>query len=81
MPRIVVASGRAVRSAGTATLSIGTVTVTAPAVTADSLIFITRRTAGGTTGDLRLGAITSGVGFVINSSSALDSSTVNWVVI
>lgn len=63
---------------GTATLVAGTVTVSNPLVAANSTIVISRNAAGGTAGDLRLGAIVAGTSFVINSASATDTSTVNW---
>jgi hypothetical protein len=67
--------------AGTATLVAGTVTVSTTAVTASSIILISRNAAGGTVGDLRLGTITAGVSFVINSASGTDTSTVNWLIV
>lgn len=68
---------------GTATLSAGTVTISNTAVTANSIIFVSYNTPGGTTGSLSApaGSISAGTQFVINSSSATDSSTVNWFII
>jgi hypothetical protein len=66
---------------GTATLGAGTVTVATTAVTASSIILISRNTAGGTAGDLRLGAISAGVNFIINSANGADTSTINWLII
>lgn len=76
---------------GTTTLSGGTVTVTA-AITASSLIFVTRRTAGGTlgTGGLHTPSASRNVGsgtFVIEAIAVNgtlsngDTSTVDWWVI
>jgi hypothetical protein len=45
------------------------------------LIFLTNSTVGGTVGTLSVGTITAGVSFVINSSSATDTSQVNWLII
>lgn len=75
------AGGQAAFATGAATLAAGTVTVATTAVRATSKVFLTRAVTGGTTGDLRVGTITAGVSFVINSSSVLDTSTVNWMVV
>lgn len=67
-------------SLGTATLVGGTITVNTTAVTASSKIFLTYDLFGGTPGSLEVGTITAGTSFVINSSSALDTSDVNWII-
>ncbi len=64
---------------GTCTLVAGTCTVSTTALTANSKPVISRNTAAGTVGDLRLGTQTPGTSFVINSASASDTSTVNWL--
>lgn len=68
---------------GTTTLVGGTKTVSASSVTTTSKIFVSCNTPGGTQGFLSAptASIVQGVSFVINSSSALDTSTVNWVII
>lgn len=68
---------------GTATLSAGTVTVSSTAVTASSKIFVTVNTPGGTQGFLSVptASIVAGSSFVINSSSATETSTVNWLIV
>lgn len=66
---------------GTATLVAGTVTVSSSLVTASSKIFLSFNTPGGTQGFLSQGTIVAGTSFVINSSSATDTSTVNWFII
>jgi hypothetical protein len=70
-------------SIGTATLVAGTVTVSTTAAKTGSRIFISRNTPGGTPGHLSapVASIVNGTSFVINSSSATDTSTVNWWVI
>lgn len=70
-------------SMGTATLVGGTVTVNTTAVSANSIIFTTCNTPGGTQGFLSapVANIIAGTSFVINSSSGTDTSTVNWLVI
>lgn len=66
---------------GTSVLVGGTVTVSTIAVTANSVVFLTVQVAGGTTGNLSIGTVTAGTSFVINSTSAIDTSTVGWVII
>lgn len=70
-------------SIGTATLVAGTVTVATTAVTASSIIFISRNTPGGTVGDLSVpsGSIVAATSFDIASDSNTDTSTVNWWII
>lgn len=64
---------------GPATLVTGTVTVANTSVTATSRIHLTRATTGGTLGHLSY-TIAAGVSFTINSSSATETSSVNWVI-
>lgn len=64
---------------GTSTLVGGTVVVSNTSVTAATKIFLTTATAGGTLGVLSYTS-TAGVGFTITSTSALDTSTVNWML-
>jgi len=70
-------------SIGTATLIGGTKTVSTTAVKTGSRIFISRNTPVGTVGHLSapVASIVDSTSFVINSSSVLDTSTVNWWVI
>jgi hypothetical protein len=64
---------------GVATLVAGTVTVANTSVGANSRIFLTRATAGGTLGQLSY-TVTAGVSFTINSAAA-ETSTVNWMIV
>lgn len=70
---------------GAATLAAGgppsTVTVSSFVVNAQSKIFLNYGTIAGTPGFLYLGAITAGISFVINSTSATDTSAVNWRIV
>jgi hypothetical protein len=66
---------------GTATLVGGTVTVSNTSVTASTRIFTSRQTAGGTLGHLSIGTVVASTSFVINSSSATDTSVVAWLLI
>lgn len=67
-------------SAGTATLASGTVTVNTSAVTANSLIFLSRKSIGSTganpLGLLVVGTITAGASFVINAVTEADATSV-----
>lgn len=66
---------------GVATLVAGTVTVANTSVTASTRIFVSRQASGGTLGHLSIGTVTAATSFVINSSSATDTSTVAWLLI
>lgn len=68
---------------GVATLVAGTADVINSSVTATSNIQVTRNTPAGALGELSAptGSITPNVGFVINSASAGETSTINWEVI
>jgi hypothetical protein len=66
---------------GTATLAAGTVTVATTAVTANSRVFLTNQSAGGTPGFLRVSARTAGTSFAVTSSSGSDTSTFAWLLV
>lgn len=66
---------------GTAVLVTGAKVVSTTAVTANSRIQVTSNVDGGTPGWLRVSARTAGTSFTITSSSALDTSTVAWLII
>jgi hypothetical protein len=66
---------------GTAVLVAGTVTVNDASITADSRIFLTANTPGGTPGWLHVSARSDGVSFTITSSSATDTSTVAYFIL
>jgi len=68
-------------SVGTATLVGGTVTVSTTAALTASKIFVTVVTPGGTQGFISVPTITNATSFVINSTSATETSTVNWWII
>lgn len=65
---------------GTATLVAGTVTVNNTSITANTLIFLSRTTTGGTVGHLSTTLVAS-TSFTINSSSATDTSVVAWLLV
>lgn len=66
---------------GRATLVAGTVDVATTAVTANSNIFVTCQTPGGTSGWLRVSDREAGVDFTILSSSNTDTSVVAWLIV
>lgn len=66
--------------AGNATLVGGTVTVSNTSVTANTIVMLTRKTSGGTIGDLTY-TVSAATSFTINSVSALDTSTVSYLLI
>lgn len=66
--------------AGNATLVAGTVTVTNTTVTANTIVYLTRKTAGGTIGNLSY-TLSAGASFTINSDSASDTSVISYILI
>lgn len=65
---------------GVATLAAGTATVANTSVTANSRIFLTSQSDGGTAGFLRVSARAAGTSFTITSSSGTDTSTVAYEI-
>jgi hypothetical protein len=66
--------------AGNAVLVGGTVAVANTTIAASDLLVLTRKTAGGTIGDLTY-TLSAGVSFTINSVSGTDTSTVTYFII
>lgn len=66
---------------GIVTLSSGAATVNTTAVTANTRIFLTVQTAGGTQGFLRISARVANTSFTITSTSATETSTVAWLLV
>lgn len=66
---------------GVSTLVAGTVVVSNTSVTANSRIFLTCQTPGGTPGFLRVSARSAGTSFTILSSSGTDTSVVGWLIL
>jgi len=66
--------------AGNATLVAGSVLVSNTAVGANSVITLTRKTPGGTVGDLSY-SIVNGSSFTITSASATDTSVVSYFIL
>jgi parallel beta-helix repeat protein len=71
---------------GTAVLVGGTVTVNTAEIVGvagdlpNEYVILSRTVTGGTPGHLSVGTITAGASFVINSSSATDTSTIYWEI-
>lgn len=74
---IVVDAGRA----GTATLVLGTKTVAAPAVTANSLIFLTVQPGASPLALPYVSSIIPGTGFTITSLNLTDTASVGWFIV
>lgn len=66
--------------AGDATLVGGTVTVTNTTVTANTKVLLSRKTIGGTVGNLSY-TLSAGASFTINSSSGTDTSTITFMLV
>ena len=65
---------------GVSTLVAGTVTVSNTKVTANSRIFLSTNTSGGTVGHPYISARTAGTSFTITSTSGTDTSTIAWEI-
>ncbi len=65
---------------GVATLVAGTVTVNTPWITAATRVFTSRQALGGTAGHLSITRVV-GTSFTITSSSAVDTSTIAWLLL
>lgn len=66
---------------GTAHLTSGTVVVSLSAVTASSVVLVSRLTPSGTLGHLSVPTVSPGSGFTITSTSASDNSSVAYLVL
>jgi hypothetical protein len=67
--------------AGNATLVTGTKTVATTAVTANTIVLLTRKTSGGTIGTSITYTVSAGTSFTIASDNILDTSTFSWELI
>lgn len=67
---------------GTATLTAGTVTVNTPNIKTGYKIYVSYNTIDGTPGIIYASSsdIINETSFVINSTSATDTSTINWYI-
>lgn len=79
--KIFITTGSNASIGTSAAMTAGTITISTTAVSANSKVFLSVATPGGTQGFLSVGTIVAGTSFVINSSGATDTSTVNWWII
>lgn len=68
-------------ASGTGTLVAGTKVINNTLVTADSMIFLTAQTTGGTPGELYVSARTAGTSFTVSSTSATDTRTFAYIIV
>lgn len=68
-------------AAGSATLVAGSATVALTTITANTRIFLSVKTTGGTLGFMDTNTRSVGVSFTITSASATDTSVVEWLAI
>ena len=66
---------------GTATLVLGVKAVAAPAVTANSIIFLTPQVGIAPLAACYVSSVTPGVGFTITSLVLTDTATVGWLIV
>jgi hypothetical protein len=66
---------------GNATLVAGTVTVNTTAATTNAKILLSRKTSGGTPGNILTYTISAGTSFTITSSSGTDTSEITYLII
>ena len=79
--KLLITTGTNASAGTTAAMTAGTITVTTTAALTGSIILLTAQTTGGTAGALRVSARVNATSFTITSSSALDTSTVGWLII
>ena len=77
---LVIKEGSNARMGTSAAMTAGSIIIANSSVTANTVIFLSPATTGGTQGALSY-VSNPGTGFTINSSSATDTSTVNWLLI
>jgi hypothetical protein len=73
--------GTGAAKTGTATLAAGTVTVADTRITANSVIRVASKTAGGTVGVPYISARTAGTSFTITSTSNTDTSVIQYDIV
>ncbi len=78
--KINIATGTNASVGTSAAMTAGAVTVATTASSATALIFYSRKTTGGTPGDVSITA-QDGTGFTLTSTSNTETSTFNWWII
>lgn len=76
-----VQSGTNAKAGTAAAMTAGSVTVSTTAVTANSVIVASLKTAGGTVGAPFVSAVTPGTSFTLKSTSGTDTSVYNWIIL
>lgn len=71
----------AYKTEGVATLSLGSATIDCTTIVSGDQIQLSYQSPSGVVGALFVASVTAGTGFVINSTSLLDSSIVNWKIL
>ncbi len=81
--KLSIATGANASLGTSAAMTAGAIVISTTAVSASSKIFVTHNTLGGTPGAVSAptASIIAGTSFAIASSSATDTSTVNWMII
>lgn len=75
------ANGATIVASGSVALVGGTATVSNVNAATDNQIMLTPKIVSGSQGFLSIGAVVANTSFVINSSNALDTSTVSWAIL
>lgn len=70
-----------VTSGNSGAMTAGAVTVADTAILTGDLVIFSRRTTGGTPGDVAISAFTTGTSFVLTSTSNTETSTFDYVVL
>jgi len=79
--KLKIATGTNASAGTTAAMTAGTITVNTTAALTASIIILTAQTTGGTAGALRVSSRVNATSFTITSTSALDTSTVGYLII
>jgi hypothetical protein len=79
--KLFITTGTNASAGQTGAMTGGTITVATTAVTANSLIYLTVGVPGGTVGSPYVSSVATGTSFTISSTSTLDTSKVNWLII
>lgn len=78
---LIVKSGSNAKAGTTSAMVAGSVTVSTTAITTNSVVVASLKTAGGTVGAPFVGTITPGTSFVLKSTSGTDTSVYNWIIL
>lgn len=76
-----VKSGTNAKAGTTSAMVSGSTTVNTTAITANSVVVASLKTAGGTVGAPFVSAVTPGTSFTLKSTSGTDTSVYNWIIL